>query len=79
MQSEFKEKIEENIILQSLPYAILISSLVIIGLFGGLTVGREIGGDIAGFLFALSLSMLGFFAGLLISYTIVKLKYPIKK
>lgn len=79
MWRELKDKIKENIILQALPYAVLISFLTIIGLFGGFIVGRGIGGDITGFLFALSFSMLGFFAGLLISYTIIKIKYPIKK
>ncbi|RZN34442.1 MAG: hypothetical protein EFT35_09400 [Methanophagales archaeon ANME-1-THS] len=78
MPGELEEKSAQNLILQALPYTFLISSLVIIGLFSGLIIGRRIGGDIAGFLFALSLSLLGFFAGLLITYTIVKLKYPIK-
>lgn len=70
--------VKENLILQALPYALLIASLTISGLLGGLVVGRRIGGDITGFLFAFALSLIGFFAGLLIAYRIVELKYPPK-
>jgi len=70
-----KRHISENILLQALPYTIFISSLTFIGLFGGFAIGNGLGGGIAGFFFAFSFSMLGFFAGLLVSYTIVKIRY----
>lgn len=72
---KLKDGIKRDIFLHALPYAILISSFTSIGLFGGFALGKELGGDIASFLVAFSFSMLGFFAGLLISYTHVKIKY----
>ena len=75
---KIKEGIKRNVFLQALPYAILISSLTIVGLFGGYSIGKGLGGGIAGFILSLSFSFLGFFVGLFISYLIVKTKYPIK-
>jgi len=71
LRIKIKQNISKNIFLRAFPYAILISALTSIGLFGGFTIGKGLGGSIAGFVFALSFSMLGFFAGLLISYTII--------
>ncbi len=65
-------KFRTNILLQALPYAFLISALTILGLFGGFALGKGLGSSIAGFVFSLSFSFLGFFLGLLISYFIVK-------
>jgi Zn-dependent protease with chaperone function len=75
---KIKEKLRSNIFFHSLPYAILISALTIIGLFGGFAVGKGLGSSIAGFVFSLFFSLLGFFLGLFISYFIVKVKYPIR-
>lgn len=67
-----------NIFFHAIPYAILISAFTILGLFGGFELGKGSGSSIAGFAFSLFFSFLGFFLGLLISYHIVKVKYPIK-
>lgn len=72
---KLKEKLKGNIFFQALPYALLISVLTILGLFGGFTLGKGFGGSVASFALALALSFLGFFLGLFISYTLVKLKY----
>jgi hypothetical protein len=75
---KIKEKFKGNIFFQALPFALLISALTIIGLFGGFAVGKGLGSSIAGFVFSFSFSLLGFFLGLFFSYLIVKVKYPIQ-
>ncbi len=67
-----------NIFFHALPYAILISALTVLGLFGGFELGKGSGGSIAGFAFSFFFAFLGFFLGLLISYHLVKEKYPMK-
>lgn len=62
------------IFFRALPYALLISILTFLGLFGGFTLGKALESSVAGFALALSLSFLGFFLGLFISYTLVKRK-----
>jgi len=66
-----------RILLQALPYAILISSLTSIGLFGGYFIGKGLGSYGYIVVLVFSFSFLGFFAGVFISYLIVKVKYPI--
>ncbi len=74
---KIKGKLRSNIFFQALPFAILISALTIIGLFGGYALGKGLGNSIVGFAFSLSFSLLGFFFGLFISYLVVmKEKYP---
>ncbi len=70
-----KEKIKGNIFFRALPFALLIAALTIIGLFGGFTLGKSWGGNIAGFALASVLSLLGFFIGFGLSYMILKQKY----
>lgn len=72
---KLKEKIKRNIFLQALPYALLISSLTALGLFGGFFIGKGFNGSVSGFLFSLFFSFIGFFSGIAISYIIVKVKY----
>jgi hypothetical protein len=67
-----KEALLASILLRALPYALLISSLTVLGLFGGFALGKGLGCSIAGFAFALLFSFSGFFFGLFISYRIVK-------
>ncbi len=73
-----KEKLKNNVFLQALPYTLLISALTILGLFGGFELGKGSGNSITGFAFSLFFSFFGFFLGLLVSYLIVKVKYPMK-
>ncbi len=72
---KMKEKLKGNIFFQALPFAFLISTLTFLGLFGGYALGKGLESSAAGFVLSVSFSFLGFFAGLLISYTIVKIKY----
>ncbi|MCW7072860.1 MAG: hypothetical protein OCU20_03050 [Methanophagales archaeon] len=63
------KKLRENLLLRALPYALLISALTIMGLFFGFTLARSQGySELLCFLLSLSLSLLGFFFALLISY-----------
>lgn len=78
MQNRVKIKEKGNFFFHALPYAILISALTIVGLFGGFAVGKGFGSSMAGFAFSLFFSLLGFFFGLFISYLIVKEKYLMK-
>lgn len=64
----------ENIFLQALPYAALISSLTIIGMFFGYELAAGCS-EMLRALIAFSLSMLGFVSGVIISYIIVRVKY----
>lgn len=66
-----KEELIASILLRALPYALLISSLTALGMFGGFALGEGLGCSIAGFVFALLFSFSGFFFGLFISYRIV--------
>jgi len=67
-----------RILLYALPFAILISSLTSLGLLGGYLIGNRLGGYGHVAVFVFSFSFIGFFAGVLISYLIVKVKYPIE-
>jgi len=71
---ELWRKARENIFLLALPYAVLISSLTIIGMFFGyeLAVGRS---EMLRALIAFSLSMLGIVSGVISSYIVVRVKY----
>lgn len=76
---KIKAEFKTNVLLQALPYTFLISVLTIAGLFGGFALGKWMGcSGMACFIFFLSLSFLGFFIGLLITYLIVAKKYPMK-
>ncbi len=75
---KIKEKFRTNIFFHALPFAILISVFTITGLFGGFALGKGLVSSIAGFAFSLSFSLIGFFFGLVLSYLIVKEKYPMK-
>jgi len=79
MRNRVNIKEEGNIFFHALPYAILISSLTIAGLFGGYALGKGIGSSTAGFAFSLLFSFLGFFSGLFLSYLIVQEKHPIAR
>jgi hypothetical protein len=72
---KLKEKLKGNIFFQALPFAFLIAALTFLGLFGGFMLGERFEGSIPRFALAFVLSFLGFFLGLLVSYTIAKLKY----
>lgn len=67
-----KDGLIASILLRALPYALLISSLTVLGLFGGFALGNGLGSSTAEFAFALFFSFSGFFFGLFISYRIVK-------
>ncbi|MGB2727628.1 MAG: hypothetical protein WBD09_04015 [Halobacteriota archaeon] len=73
-----KEKFKGNLFFHAFPYAIFISALTTVGLFGGFALGKGLGVSVASFAFSISFSFLGFFLGLLISYLIVMEKYPMK-
>ena len=72
---KLKEKLKGNIFFQALPFAFLIAALTFIGLFGGFMFGKRFESGISSFAFAFVLSFLGFFIGLLLSYTLLRLKY----
>jgi ABC-type methionine transport system permease subunit len=72
---KLKEKLKGNIFFQALPFAILIAAFTFFGLWGGFLLGDRIGSSTASFALAVVLSLLGFFFGLFLSYTLVKLKY----
>ena len=72
---KLKEKLKGNIFFQALPFAFLIAALTFLGILVGFALGKGWEGSVTGFALALFLSFLGFFIGLLISYTIVKRKY----
>ena len=74
---KMKEELKGNVFFHALPYAILISALTIVGLFGGFALGKGLRSSIASFAFSLSFSFLGFFLGLFLSYLVVKRKYPL--
>ncbi|MCD6203526.1 MAG: hypothetical protein J7I99_04105 [Methanophagales archaeon] len=66
---ELRKRLRENMLLRALPYALLISGLTITGLFLGFILAMSRGyGELLCFLLSLSLSFLGFFFALLISY-----------
>ena len=66
---ELHKRLRENMLLRALPYALLISGLTIMGLFLGFILTRSQGySELLCFLLSLSLSFLGFFFALLISY-----------
>ena len=66
---ELRKRLRENMLLRALPYALLISGLTIMGLFLGFILARSQGySELLCFLLSLSLSFLGFFFALLISY-----------
>ena len=66
---ELRKRLRENMLLRALPYALLISGLTIAGLFLGFILARSQGySKLLCFLLSLSLSFLGFFFALLISY-----------
>jgi hypothetical protein len=73
--AELKEKLKGNIFFQALPFAFLIAALTILGLFGGFILGKRFESSIPSFALAFVLSFLGFSIGLIISYTITRLKY----
>lgn len=75
---ELKEKLRTNIVLQALPYTLLIFTLTSLGLFGGFAVGKGLSSNIACFVFSSIFTFLGFFLGLLLSYHIVNEKYLVK-
>ncbi|MHC1579436.1 MAG: hypothetical protein ACXQTZ_02120 [Candidatus Alkanophagales archaeon] len=72
--TRLRRRARENVFLQALPYAVLISSLTITGMFFGygLASGR---GETLRALIAFSLSMLGFASGVIVSYIVVRVKY----
>ena len=72
---KLKENFKGNIFFQALPFAFLIATLTVLGLFGGFTLGKRFESGVSSFALAFVLSFLGFFIGLFISYTIAKLKY----
>ena len=66
---ELSKRLRENVFLRALPYALLISGLTIMGLFLGFILAMSQGySELLCFLLSLTLSFLGFFFALLISY-----------